>query len=82
MFVSRVVTLFAEGTLRVVALSDSGAAFRQGHAIPHGRVGSLSPLESLKSQTQSCTDTWRHSCHAAAGRIPYLPAADSCSPQA
>ena len=36
----------------------------------------LSPLECLESHTQSCTDTWRHSCHAAAGRIPHLPAAD------
>ena len=36
----------------------------------------LSPLESLESHTQSCSDTWCHSCHAAAGRIPHLPAAD------
>ena len=33
-------------------------------------------LESLESHTQSCTDTWRHSCQAAAGRIPHLPTAD------
>ena len=39
----------------------------------------LSPLDSLESHTQSCTDTWRHSCQAAAGRIPHLPAADRSS---
>ena len=36
----------------------------------------LSPLESVESHRQSCADTWRHSCHGAAGRIPLLPAAD------
>ena len=34
----------------------------------------LSPLAYLESHTQSCTDMWCHSCHAAPGRIPHLPA--------
>ena len=101
-------TLFAEGTLRVVALSDPGrlsaraTLFPKGecdHTLPahfafqpraSGKVDpehslsplcreatlttGLSPLESLESHTQSCTDTWRHSCRAAASRIPHLSA--------
>ena len=102
------VTLFAEGTLRVVALSDPervsarATLFLKGecdHTLPSalcravtgvGQGGSehslsplcregtlttgLSPLESLESLTQSCADTWRRSCQAAAGRIPHLSA--------